>query len=91
MCGRRIDACRRAVGSALAELPEAEHRGGVEAVLQAVDVVPDDGVLLGLPDRQDGDVLGDEVLEGAEVFVRRGAVRLGGGLGMSEPVILLLL
>lgn len=41
----------------LAQLPEAEHGGGVQAVLQAVGAVADDGVLLALPDGEDGEFL----------------------------------
>jgi hypothetical protein len=41
-----------------------------------LDVVPSDGVLLGLPDGDDRDVLGDDVLEPAVRFVGRRPVAL---------------
>ncbi|GAA4945846.1 hypothetical protein GCM10023238_10240 [Streptomyces heliomycini] len=55
----RSSAAVAGTASAPAGLPEPEHGRGVEAALQAVHAVLDDRVLLGLPDREDGDVLGD--------------------------------
>lgn len=64
--------------SHLAELPEPEHRRGIQAVLVSTDVIVNRCVLFRLPDRQYGNIMSHDVLDLTEVVTRLGAVPLGG-------------